>query len=117
MINLQAKLSKSQVKAICAKIKKQLPGNCRGEQLFFSVFELAMLDHYCHRPHTYSNAQKGDGDIPRCHHDSASAYLQNAEQHLAAIGIDCDWVDRLINEVTEKRPTICQANPVGPHLH
>lgn len=102
MINLSATLSKSQVKAICAKIKKQLPGNCRGEMLFFSVFELAMLDHYCHRPHTDSDAEKGDGDIPRCYHESASAYLRNAEQHLSAIGIDGEWVARLINEVAEK---------------
>ena len=116
MINTNAQLSKSQVKAICAKAKKQLSPNTAETRMFFAIFELAMLDNYCTRVRSYKNGNLSSCDIGPEDALSAAKYLHAAEEHLPAIGLDPAWISRMINETSEKRPTICQSTPVGPHL-
>ena len=113
MINTRAKLSRSQVKAICAKVRKQIHPLTPESKLFFSVFELAMLDNYCATVRSVSNRTASSAHITGEDRSSAEAYLQNAELHLPAIGIDPEWVARLVAETASKRPTICRANPMG----
>ena len=116
MINTRAKLSRSQVKAICAKVRKQIHPLTPESKLFFSVFELAMLDNYCTRIGSTANRTRSSCDITGEDALSAAKYLRAAEEHLPAIGLDPAWIARMINEASEKRPTICQTTPVGPYI-
>lgn len=116
MINTNARLSRSQVKAICAKVKKQIHPLTAESKMFFAVFELAMIDNYSSTIRSATNKTMSSAHITGEDALSAAKYLRNAEEHLPAIGIDASWVARLVDETSCKRPTICQANPFGPHL-
>ena len=76
------------VSAISQKIKRKVPNHHPCASLFFSVFETALLDLVDHNDFNRYMSYK-----------SAVSYLRGDMIHLELIGIDSDWVKRVIRQV------------------
>ena len=71
-------------RAVLAKVAKQVRDN-EEARLMFSVFELAMRDAHI-------------TPTSREHADTAKQYLASEMVHLGLIGIEVEWVRRLMRE-------------------
>ena len=76
------------VSAISQKVKRRVPSHQPCADLFFSVFETALLDIVDH-----NNFDK------YVSYRSAVDYLKSDIIHLELMGIDANWVKRIIRKV------------------